>query len=101
MRYESDLHDNPFTSIDKWLCERCRQICVLAPHQKDADIEAMQCHFCPTKRGILKRVMVNGKEVWVKMLAHSCTLSVRLGRFLSCTRRATNGYTTWRSTPAA
>ena len=77
-------------------------ICELAEQKKEGEIEAMQCHFCPSVKGIVKRVVFNAAEtIWVSIeLGLSCILSVTPGIIPSFTRKILAGFISTRSTPA-
>lgn len=58
----------------------------------------MRCHFCPSFRGILKRVIFNNTEtIWVLSLLCSFIPSARHGPTPSYTKRTTGGCTTTRN----
>jgi hypothetical protein len=75
-------------------------ICEYAEQRREAEIENMRCHFCPSFKGILKRVIFNAAEtIWVKRLSCSCIPSAPPGPTPSSTRKIAGAFTTIRNTP--
>lgn len=64
--YGREIDESQQATYDKWRCERCRVLCQLASQGKGGEVELPRCHFCPSSKGILKRVVYNGSEtIWL------------------------------------
>jgi hypothetical protein len=64
--YGREIDESTITPSEKWRCERCRLLFHYAEKKRWADIEVMRCEFCPSPKGILKRVVFNSNQtIWV------------------------------------